>query len=61
MKEFLASEAMFNLGIPTTRSLSIIVPDDSQNNTLETYPVLTWVASSFLTFGSFEIISDFAE
>ncbi len=61
MKEFLASEAMFNLGIPTTRSLSIIVPDDSQNNSLETYSVLTRVASSFLSFGSFEIINDSAE
>ncbi len=52
---------MFNLGIPTTRSLSIIVPDDSQKNSLETYPVLTRVASSFLSFGSFEIINDSAE
>lgn len=55
IREFLCSEAMHALGVPTTRALCITgsaLP--VRRETLETAAVVTRVAPSFLRFGHFE-------
>jgi uncharacterized protein YdiU (UPF0061 family) len=55
IREFLCSEAMHALGIPTTRALCVTgsaLP--VRRETLETAAVLTRVAESFIRFGHFE-------
>jgi serine/tyrosine/threonine adenylyltransferase len=55
IREFLCSEAMHALGIPTTRALAIVgsaLP--VYRETVETAAVVTRVAPSFLRFGHFE-------
>jgi uncharacterized protein YdiU (UPF0061 family) len=55
IREYLCSEAMHGLGIPTTRALALVgSPLPVQRETLETAAVLTRVAPSFLRFGHFE-------
>lgn len=55
IREFLCSEAMHGLGIPTTRALAIVgSPDKVLREELETAAVVTRVAPSFLRFGHFE-------
>jgi uncharacterized protein YdiU (UPF0061 family) len=55
IREFLASEAMHALGIPTTRALAVIgSPQPVRRETIETAAVVTRVAPSFLRFGHFE-------
>ncbi len=55
IREFLCSEAMHALGIPTTRALAIVgSPLPVRRETVETAAVVTRVASSFLRFGHFE-------
>ncbi|KAJ6513390.1 hypothetical protein C8R45DRAFT_813590 [Mycena sanguinolenta] len=59
VREYLCSEAMYALGIPTTRALALIslpgVP--VLRETVESACVLTRVAPSFLRIGSFEALS----
>ncbi len=55
IREFLCSEAMAALSIPTTRALCLIGSDEPvERETVETAAVLTRLAPSFLRFGSFE-------
>lgn len=55
IREFLCSEAMHALGIPTTRALAVIAsPQAVRRETVETAAVVTRVAPSFLRFGHFE-------
>ena len=55
IREFLCSEAMAGLGIPTTRALAIVAADlPVIRETVETAAVVTRMAPSFLRFGSFE-------
>lgn len=56
IREYLCSEAMHALGIPTTRSLALIgLPDlEVRRETIETACVLTRVASSFIRIGNFQ-------
>ena len=55
IREFLGSEAMHGLGIPTTRALAVVgSPEPVRRETLETAAVVTRVAPSFLRFGHFE-------
>ena len=55
IREFLGSEAMHGLGIPTTRALAVIgSPQAVRRETMETAAVVTRVAPSFLRFGHFE-------
>ncbi len=55
IREFLCSEAMHHLGIPTTRALAITSsPTPILRETLETAAVVTRVAPSFIRFGHFE-------
>ena len=58
IREFLCSQAMAGLGIPTTLALCVVGSDAPvQRETLETAAVVTRVAESFLRFGHFEHFS----
>ena len=58
IREFLCSEAMHGLGIPTTRALCVTGSDDPvRRETLETAAVVTRTAPSFIRFGHFEHFS----
>lgn len=65
VREFLCSEAMFHLGVPTTRALSIITTGESVLRDMfydghpknEPGAVVCRVAPSFLRFGNFEILA----
>lgn len=55
IREYLCSEAMHALGIPTTRALALVgSPQPVRRETIETAAVVTRVAPSFLRFGHFE-------
>ena len=63
VREFLCSEAMHHLGVPTTRALSLATTGESVmrdmlyngNKALESGAVVCRVAPSFIRFGSFQI------
>ncbi len=55
IREFLCSEAMHGLGIPTTRALCVTGSDQPViREDIETASVVTRMAPSFVRFGSFE-------
>jgi len=63
VREFLCSEAMFHLGVPTTRALSLVLSGDKVrrdmfydgNPQLEPGAIVCRVALSFTRFGNFQI------
>ncbi len=63
VREFLCSEAMYHLGVPTTRALSLVTTGEQVvrdmfydgNPQAELGAVVCRVAPSFIRFGSFEI------
>ncbi|ESS73850.1 hypothetical protein UPF0061 [Methyloglobulus morosus KoM1] len=63
VREFLCSEAMFHLGVPTTRALSLVTTGEqvirdmfyNGNPKAEPGAVVCRVAPSFIRFGSFQI------
>ncbi|KAF7233265.1 hypothetical protein EG68_10436 [Paragonimus skrjabini miyazakii] len=63
LREFLCSEAMYHLGIPTTRAASVITSDTlvsrdvfyTGNIVMERASITCRVAPTFVRFGSFEI------
>lgn len=65
VREFLCSEAMFHLGVPTTRALSLVTTGErvrrdmfyDGNAQFEPGAVVCRVAPSFTRFGNFEILS----
>ena len=58
IREFLGSEAMHGLGIPTTRALCVTgSPAPVRREEIETAAVVTRVAPSFIRFGHFEHFS----
>jgi uncharacterized protein YdiU (UPF0061 family) len=65
VREFLCSEAMFHLGVPTTRALSLTLTGEQVERDmlydghpkLEPGAVVCRVAPSFTRFGSFELFS----
>tara|TARA_B110001452_G_scaffold267434_1_gene277277 strand:+ start:710 stop:2071 length:1362 start_codon:yes stop_codon:yes gene_type:complete len=65
IREFLCSEAMHHLGVPTTRALSLVTTGEDVmrdmmydgNRKLEHGAVVCRVAPSFIRFGSFQIHS----
>ncbi len=65
IREFLCSEAMYYLGIPTTRALSLVTTGDSVirdmlyngNPAAEPGAVVCRVSPSFIRFGHFEIFA----
>lgn len=55
IREYLCSEAMHALGIPTTRALALVGSDEPvYRESVETAAVLARVSPSFLRFGHFE-------
>ncbi len=62
IREFLCSEAMHGLGIPTTRALCVTGSDDPvRREEIETSAVVTRVAPSFIRFGHFEHFSSLGQ
>ncbi|MBA2663035.1 MAG: YdiU family protein [Bradymonadaceae bacterium] len=69
VREFLCSEAMFHLGVPTTRALSLVLTGDLVVRDMfydghpapEPGAIVCRVAPSFLRFGSFEIFASRGE
>ena len=65
VREYLCAEAMFHLGIPTTRSLSLSLSGDAVlrdvlydgNPDYEKGAIVSRISPSFLRFGNFEILS----
>lgn len=65
LREFLCSEAMYHLGIPTTRALSLMLTGDPVERDMfydghpreEPGAVICRVAPSFIRFGNFEIFA----
>ena len=65
IREFLCSEAMHHLGVPTTRALSLVATGESVlrdmfydgNAKLEAGAIVCRVAPSFIRFGNFEILA----
>lgn len=58
IREYLCSEAMFALGIPTTRALAMTTSDEPvYRETIETAAVLVRMAPTFVRFGSFELFA----
>jgi uncharacterized protein YdiU (UPF0061 family) len=58
IREYLASEAMAALGIPTTRALAMTgSPEPVYRETIETAAVLVRLAPTFVRFGSFELFA----
>jgi uncharacterized protein YdiU (UPF0061 family) len=65
IREFLCSEAMFHLGVPTTRALSLMSTGDQVlrdmlydgNQSYEPGAIVTRVAPTFIRFGNFEILA----
>lgn len=60
LREYITSEAMFFLGIPTTRSLAVVLTgEDVIREKILKGAVLTRVASSHIRVGTFDYISTF--
>ncbi|PUE08749.1 hypothetical protein B9Z51_07325 [Limnohabitans sp. T6-5] len=58
IREYLCSEAMHGLGIPSTRALSLVAsPEPVRREVMETAAVVARVAPSFLRFGHLEHFS----
>jgi uncharacterized protein YdiU (UPF0061 family) len=65
IREYLCSEAMLHLGIPTTRALSLVLTGDlverdmlyNGNPAMEKGAIVARVSPSFLRFGNFEIFA----
>jgi len=65
VREYLCSEAMFHLGVPTTRALSLMTTGDqvmrdvlyNGNAAYEPGAVVCRMAPSFIRFGSFQIFA----
>lgn len=65
LREFLCSEAMFHLGVPTTRALSLILTGDTVERDMfydghpeeEPGAIVCRLAPSFLRFGNFELLA----
>lgn len=58
IREFLCSEALYALGVPTTRALSLIDSDTTvYRETAETASMIIRVAKSHIRFGHFEFCS----
>lgn len=65
VREYLMSEAMHHLGIPTTRALALVTTGDkvlrdmfyNGNPAYEPGAIVTRVAPSFLRFGNFELLA----
>lgn len=60
LREYIISEAMYHLGIPTSRSLAVVKTGESvQRETTHQGAVLTRVMSSHIRVGTFEYVRNF--
>lgn len=60
LREYIISEAMYNLGIPTTRSLAVITTgEEVYREYVKEGAILTRIASSHLRFGTFEYAANY--
>ena len=65
VREYLCSEAMYHLGVPTTRALSLVLSGDkvirdvlyNGNPAYENGAIVCRVAPSFIRFGNFQILA----
>lgn len=65
IREYLCSEAMYHLGVPTTRALSLVTTGDpvlrdilyNGNAAYESGAIVCRVAPSFIRFGNFQILA----
>ena len=65
IREYLCSEAMYYLGVPTTRALSLVLTGDmverdmlyNGNRQLEKGAIVCRVATNFIRFGNFQILT----
>ena len=65
VREFICSEAMYHLGVPTTRALSLVLTGEKVwrdmfydgNGAYESGAIVCRVAPSFTRFGNFQILS----
>jgi uncharacterized protein YdiU (UPF0061 family) len=65
VREYLCSEAMYHLGVPTTRALSLVLSGDkvlrdvlyNGNPAYENGAIVCRVAPSFIRFGNFQILT----
>ncbi len=65
IREYLCSEAMFHLGVPTTRAVSLLLSGDQVlrdvmydgNSAYEKGAIVCRAAPSFIRFGNFEILA----
>jgi len=65
LREFLCSEAMFHLGVPTTRALSLILTGETVERDMfydghpreEPGAIVCRLAPSFIRFGNFELLA----
>ena len=58
LREYIISEAMYGLGIPTTRSLAVVTTGEKVvRETLQKGAILTRVASSHIRVGTFQYIA----
>ncbi len=65
IREYLCSEAMFHLGVPTTRALALCLTGDqvlrdvlyNGNSAFEKGAIVTRVAPSFMRFGNYQIFT----
>lgn len=60
LREYLISEAMYGLKIPTSRSLAVVLTGENvRRETIQQGAVLTRIASSHIRVGTFEFVSNF--
>ncbi|MGX4599176.1 protein adenylyltransferase SelO [Faecalimicrobium sp. JNUCC 81] len=60
IREYIISEAMYGLGIPTTRSLAVVKTGERViRESIKEGAILTRVASSHIRFGTFEYVARF--
>lgn len=61
LREYIISEAMYNLGVPTTRSLAVVTSGENvYRESALTGAILTRVASSHIRVGTFQYVSAFS-
>ena len=58
LREYIISEAMYNLGIPTTRSLAVVKTGEKvYRETVKQGAILTRIATSHIRFGTFQYVA----
>ena len=62
LREYIISESMYNLGIPTTRSLAVIKTGETvYRETIKQGAILTRIATSHIRFGTFQYVANISK